>query len=703
MVIVLVSFVLFLIILFAYLQEVDKTMKAYHNYRKVLVKIQTYNQELNTILMRSYHHTDNDMILKIIKNFDTDLLLLQRNPLVDKFKIMTNQLKKIENAYHIKSTLIEDFKMLNARITNATYYLYILEAQIKEEENTKVSQNKVLLENLHFILFKIGKLFIGHNIHKLNFEKELAYLKPYQKHSKSTKYFYQHIKKLIEDVLSVERTLKDNQLLNLSQSIEIMDKLVEDEYTKNQSTEDIIAIIFFLCSFIMLLILIHGYLKVLSNRKLMYHLAYHDTLTQIPNRAHFELYISTLIEEIRKPFILLFIDLDRFKIINDTLGHNIGDEILVTISKRITKILGDESFIARLGGDEFIAILDYKGKNKEIKRLVETLIIEIRKPLIIGDYSLNITASMGIVKYPEDGKNKHTLLKYADSAMYSAKDMGKDTYAFYNRQLSIDMHRRLELEQELILALKKQEFYLMFQPQYDLKSQNITGVEALVRWRSELLGSVSPEEFICVAEDIGLIIELGYHIFREACLAYMQWKKQGVNLDLIAINISSIQFRQVNAFEQFKKIIKETGIDPHNIEIELTERYIMEYSTQKLTILDELRSIGCKISIDDFGTGYSSMSYLKRLSIDTIKIDKSFIDELPNNKHDAEVSKAIILLSQTLGYKVIAEGIETKEQEEILSSYGCDRGQGYYFSRPISKSEIVTFYHQRQKQLSRRD
>jgi EAL domain-containing protein (putative c-di-GMP-specific phosphodiesterase class I) len=257
------------------------------------------------------------------------------------------------------------------------------------------------------------------------------------------------------------------------------------------------------------------------------------------------------------------------------------------------------------------------------------------------------------------------------------------------------MERRLALEQALLKALSNQEFSLNFQPQYKLQTRQITGVETLVRWNSKLLGSVSPEEFIAVAEDIGLIIELGYYIFRESCLAYMEWKRQGVDIPLISINISSVQFRQIDAFEQFKKIIKETGMNPHNIEIELTERYIMEYSTEKLTVLDDLRQIGCRISIDDFGTGYSSMSYLKRLSIDTIKIDKSFIIGLPHNKHDVEVSKAIILLSQSLGYEVIAEGIETLEQEEILRSYHCDMGQGYYFSKPLSSEGIVTFYYQK--------
>jgi diguanylate cyclase (GGDEF)-like protein len=617
-VILLVSFVLILIILFAYLKEIDKTIKKYSNYRQIVLETYAYTQDLDRMFLYAYRHIDNEQISTISKIIEKNLALLEERRLFYHSRDISNLLKIIRQKYQLKSEYLEDFKTLNSQMSN------------------------------------------------------------------------------------LEHLLAKNTHLGLGKSILDMDRFLKLEEQKNKDTEDMISLIFFICAFFLLLGLIHSYLKIFSNQKEMYYLAYHDALTMLPNRLQFEEYILALIQNKKQNFILLFIDLDRFKVINDTLGHDIGDEILITISKRLKKTLGKKSFVARLGGDEFIAIIHYNNRFKEIEIILDTLIEEVRKPLIIKEYNLNITSSIGVVKYPQDAQDKNTLLKYADSAMYHAKDIGKDTYAFYNTQLSVDMHRRLELEQALTTALKKEEFSLMFQPQYDLNSQEMIAVEALVRWESPLLGSVSPDEFISVAEDIGLIIKLGYHIFREACLAYMHWKKQGLILNLIAINISSMQFRQLDAFDNFKKIIKETGIDPHHIEIELTERYIMEYSSNKLSILDELRSIGCQISIDDFGTGYSSMSYLKRLSIDTIKIDKSFVDDLANNKHDAEVSKAIILLSQTLGYKVIAEGIETKEQEDILRNYGCDMGQGYYFSKPIEREELIPFYHQKQKEKSRR-
>ena len=378
------------------------------------------------------------------------------------------------------------------------------------------------------------------------------------------------------------------------------------------------------------------------------------------------------------------------------MGHDVGDKMLIVLSKRICKVIGEKNFLARIGGDEFVALIERKKDIKKIETLVEEVAAAIRKPIHIKEYSLNTTASIGIAQYPKDGRDKSTLLRHADSAMYHAKEKGKDTYAYYTEQLSIDIQRRLELEQELAIALERGEFYLYFQPQYHLDTQKISGVEALVRWENEHLGSVSPEEFIPVAEDTGLIVDLGYYIFEDACKQYMYWQELGIDIDLIAINISSVQLRQVNAFSEFKKIIEETGIDAKHIEIELTERYIMEYTTENLTILDDLRDLGCRISIDDFGTGYSSMSYLRSLSIDTIKIDKSFIIDLPYNKHDVEVSKAIIVLSQSLGYKVIAEGIETEEQENFLKRYHCDMGQGYYFAKPMTSDEIVSFYHKKQ-------
>jgi len=430
------------------------------------------------------------------------------------------------------------------------------------------------------------------------------------------------------------------------------------------------------------------------------YLAYHDSLTGLPNRTSFEMKINDilLLANIEKEKVaILFIDLDRFKVINDTLGHHIGDEMLIHLATLIQNKLDDKALLARIGGDEFVVVLKLKESKKEAGILAEELLAVIREPIHLHDYHLNTTASIGIAVYPDDGKDRNDIVKHADSAMYHAKEKGKDTYQFYSRQLSFDVETRLHLEQELLHALEKKELILHFQPQYALKDRSIVGAEALLRWNNTQLGDVSPDIFIAIAEETGIIIDIGFFVFEEACKAYMYWKNEGVEIESISINISSIQFREDNIFERFKEIILRTDIPAHKIEIEITERFIMEYSTINLSILEDLRNIGCKISIDDFGTGYSSMSYLKSLALDTIKIDKSFITDLPYDSHDAEVSKAIIALSKSLGYQVIAEGIETEEQEAFLKTNNCDIGQGFYFAKPMTSEEFISFFRNHKK------
>ncbi len=423
-------------------------------------------------------------------------------------------------------------------------------------------------------------------------------------------------------------------------------------------------------------------------------LAYHDSLTHLPNRAHFEreiVHIFDLAKINHEMIAVLFIDLDRFKVINDTLGHYVGDEMLIFLAKRIKNILRKDDLFARIGGDEFVIILDPVKTREEAALMAEKILAVTKEPIEVQNYHLTTSASIGIAIYPDDGLSKSEIIKHADSAMYHAKESGKDRYEFYTKQLSIDIQMRLELEQELKHALKKKELYLHYQPQYDLENRKVFGAEALLRWYNPSLGQVPPDVFISVAEETGIIIDIGYFVFEEACREYMRWKEQGVDIDSISVNISSIQFREEDIFKNFKKIIEKVGISPQNIDIEITESFIMEYSTTSLSTLEDFRSIGCQISIDDFGTGYSSMSYMKSLPLDTIKIDKSFVMDLPYDTHDVEVSKAIIALSNSLGYRVIAEGIENELQEVFLRENGCKVGQGYYFARPMDTSAFVAF------------
>jgi len=431
-------------------------------------------------------------------------------------------------------------------------------------------------------------------------------------------------------------------------------------------------------------------------------LAYHDSLTRLPNRANFEREIVRIFDVAKsnhEKIAILFIDLDRFKVINDTLGHHVGDEMLIYLAKRIKNILRKDDLFARIGGDEFVIILDPLKAKENAAVMAEKILSVIREPIQVQNYHLNTTASIGIALYPDDGVGKSEIIKHADSAMYHAKENGKDRYEFYTEQLSIDIQLRLDLEQELKHALKKKELYLHYQPQYDLKSGKVSGAEALLRWYNLNLGQVPPDLFISVAEETGMIIDIGYFVFEEACREFIHWKEQGLNIDTVSVNISSVQFKEKNIFENFKKIIEKVGISPHNIEIEITENFIMEYSTTNLSILEDFRGLGCQISIDDFGTGYSSMSYMKSLPLDTIKIDQSFVTDLPYDIHDSEVSKAIIALSKSLGYKVIAEGIENELQEAFLRENRCDIGQGYYFGRPMGSSAFVAFVKEKNQEV----
>jgi diguanylate cyclase (GGDEF)-like protein/PAS domain S-box-containing protein len=438
--------------------------------------------------------------------------------------------------------------------------------------------------------------------------------------------------------------------------------------------------------------------EIIATQERAEYLAYHDSLTGLPNRAYFDLRIVDILDLARssgEQVAILFLDLDRFKVINDTLGHSVGDGMLVELSKRIQMLFDDNVLFARMGGDEFVVTLVVENGKYEVQQIAEKILSTIREPIRVYDYYLNTTASIGIALFPDDAIEKQEIIKYADSAMYAAKEKGKDTYQFYTRQLSLTAQKRLTLEQELKHAVERNELILHYQPQYLLEKRNVVGAEALLRWHSHTLGYIPPDEFISVAEETGMIIGIGYFVFEEACRAFMRWKENSYALESISINVSTVQFRDEHFLQKVEEIFQKTGIDPSFVEIEITERFIMEYSTANLTVLEDLRRLGCRISIDDFGTGYSSMSYMKKLPLDTIKIDRSFISELPENAHDMEVTKAIIALSKSLGYQVVAEGIENKAQESFLHRYGCDLGQGYYFAKPMEETAFIHFLDQK--------
>ena len=422
------------------------------------------------------------------------------------------------------------------------------------------------------------------------------------------------------------------------------------------------------------------------------YLAYHDSLTGLYNRANFEEYLSHALSVAKRNesmMAILFIDLDRFKVINDTLGHDIGDEVLMITAKRLKSTLRESDFISRWGGDEFVAILENLSTTSEAAVVSTNILEALKEPINIISHHLMTTASIGIALYPKNAEDTHALIKYADSAMYLAKDMGKNNFKYYTAQLSNEIQNKLDIDMALYNALENDELFLAFQPQYSLKTQKIISVEALARWNNPKLGSVAPDKFISIAEDNGTIVALGYFIFEESCKAYKKMRENSVALEQIAINISSIQFKEPHLLETFISIAKSYNIKPSQIEIEITEHFIMEQTITNINMLQNFRNYGFKISIDDFGTGYSSMSYLKQLPIDTIKVDKSFVDNIVNESSDNVIIEAIIALSKKLGYVIVAEGIETREQEEFLIKANCNLGQGYLFSKPIPCDEII--------------
>jgi diguanylate cyclase (GGDEF)-like protein/PAS domain S-box-containing protein len=425
------------------------------------------------------------------------------------------------------------------------------------------------------------------------------------------------------------------------------------------------------------------------------YLAYHDPLTGLYNRINFEEYLAHALFNAKRNasmLAILFIDLDRFKVINDTLGHDLGDEVLIIVAQRLKTALRKSDFISRWGGDEFVVILENLTSPSEAAVVATNIIDILKEPMDIKSHHLITTASIGISLYPENAEDSNTLIKYADSAMYLAKDMGKNNFRYYTTELSKEIQIKLDIDMALHNALEKKEIFMVFQPQYKLQNKTIISVEALVRWENSELGFVPPDKFIPIAEDSGTIIPLGYFIFEESCKAYKQMKDQGLFLKQIAINVSSIQFKEPHLLETFVSIAKRHNIEPSEIEIEITERFIMEHTITNINMLQNFRNYGFKISIDDFGTGYSSMSYLKQLPIDTIKIDKSFIDDIADDSPDNVIVEAIIALSKTLGYQIVAEGIETQNQEDFLTKVNCDIGQGYLFSRPISCDTLIEKY-----------
>ena len=427
-------------------------------------------------------------------------------------------------------------------------------------------------------------------------------------------------------------------------------------------------------------------------------LASHDALTSLPNRAMFGDVLSLAIQNARRynrGFAVLFIDLDRFKNINDTLGHDAGDKLLQEMGKRITQIMRTSDVVARLGGDEFVVLVQEVTEAKQVASVARKVLSALVHPITIQGQECRVTASIGICMYPTEAQDELALMKNADIAMYHAKEDGKNTYKFYSEEMNVHTFERLALETSLRRGLERSEFLLHYQAKVDLRSGRITGVEALVRWQHPEMGLVPPAQFIPLAEETGLIVPIGRWVLQTACAQNVAWQQQGLPPVCMAVNLSARQFADDDLVEDIAAVLKSTGLKPELLELELTESMVIQNTERAGKVLNEIKKMGARLAIDDFGVGYSSLTHLKRFPIDTLKVDRSFIRDLPEDAEDKAITEAIIAMGRSLSLTVVAEGVETQEQQNFLQGLACDEMQGYHFSKPIAADAFAELLRQR--------
>lgn len=421
------------------------------------------------------------------------------------------------------------------------------------------------------------------------------------------------------------------------------------------------------------------------------HLAHHDPLTDLPNRLLFtdraeQALASAQVH--KRGCAMLMIDLDHFKMINDSLGHNVGDQLLKAVAERLGDLSGQGITLARLGGDEFAVLAESCPQLVQAAALAQRIIDGLKEPFLLGEQQVVINASIGISLFPSDALSASQLLRNADAALFKAKSAGRNGYALYTEELTAHAQQRVEIAFELRRALEQQELRVYYQPVHDLETSHLIGVEALVRWEHPQRGLVSPAEFIPIAERTGMIAEIDAWVMQHACRQMCQWQADGVTLSFIAVNVSTRLFARSELYQQVAQVLHDTGLDPAYLELEVTESAVMDDPEVALEQMHRLRELGIRLAIDDFGTGYSSLLRLKRLPVQKLKIDQGFVAGLPFDEDDAAISRVIIALAQSMGMQVHAEGIEQAEQARFLLEHGCDLGQGYWFGRPMPAEQL---------------
>jgi len=428
-----------------------------------------------------------------------------------------------------------------------------------------------------------------------------------------------------------------------------------------------------------------------KQKDILQHQAHHDALTGLPNRFLFSDRLEQSIEKAKRHnsvVALFFIDLDHFKEINDSLGHEVGDKVLQEATLRLQTSIRDEDTLARLGGDEFTVLLEDLKQGQNASNIAKKILENLEKPIYIDEHELYISSSIGISLYPDDGVTAQDLLKFADSAMYKAKDEGRNNYQFYSSEMTELAFERVVMETGIRSAIQNEEFVVYYQVQIDGRDNTLVGMEALVRWNHPIMGIVPPSKFIPLAESTGLIIDIDNFVMKTAMKQIATWYKEGLNPGVLAMNLAVKQLERKGFIEDFKVMMQDSECKAKWIELEVTEDQIMKNPEKAIKILDKISDMGIELAVDDFGTGYSSLSYLKKLPITKLKIDQSFVRDLPDDEEDTAITKAVIALAKGLNLNIIAEGVETKEQRDFLVKNGCANIQGYYYSKPIVASEL---------------
>jgi diguanylate cyclase (GGDEF)-like protein len=437
-------------------------------------------------------------------------------------------------------------------------------------------------------------------------------------------------------------------------------------------------------------------LRILQQRKRtedrVNHIAFHDDLTSLPNRLMLNRTLDQAVSRHRRAgtqLAILFMDVDRFKVINDSLGHEVGDSLLRQVADRLREHSREGDMVARMGGDEFVVLIENHDNLQDLSTCARRLVEQLGAPYALGRRDYHVTLSIGISVFPSDGNDSQALLKAADVAMYRAKASGRNNHLFYSPSMNVHTAERLELESDLRHALERGEFLLHYQPKVDIATGLITGIEALLRWEHPLRGLISPMDFIPIAEETGLIVPIGEWVLATACARNKVWQDQGLGKLSVAVNLSARQFADPMLLPKLTRIIHESGLDPSSLELEITESVVMSHGECAVAALEKLKSIGVLIAIDDFGTGYSSLAYLKRFPIDILKVDRSFIRDIPSDSGDMKITRAIIAMAHSLRLKVVAEGVETQDQLTFLRAQHCDSVQGYFLHRPLPEEEVT--------------